>query len=121
MTAPATDRARAFLEAVRPAIDAALDARLPAADEGAPRLAEAMRYSVFAGGKRLRAASYSRRSVVLWWSRGSFASTVPSARPTRQGRRTSSSGEAATPSSPLALSSRRTRIRRGSSVAATER
>jgi len=43
-----------FLESVRPAIDRELDRVLPAGAEPPVRLHEAMRYSVFAGGKRLR-------------------------------------------------------------------
>ena len=38
----------------RTLVDAALDRRLPPADEPPPTIHEAMRYSVFAGGKRLR-------------------------------------------------------------------
>lgn len=38
----------------RALVDAALDRRLPRADEPPPTIHEAMRYSVFAGGKRLR-------------------------------------------------------------------
>jgi geranylgeranyl diphosphate synthase type II len=38
----------------RALVDAALDRRLPPADEPPPTIHEAMRYSVFAGGKRLR-------------------------------------------------------------------
>ena len=38
----------------RAQVDAALDGRLPRADEPPPTIHEAMRYSVFAGGKRLR-------------------------------------------------------------------
>lgn len=44
----------AYVDAQQPAIDAALDRWLPAAEGPAARLAAAMRYSVFAGGKRLR-------------------------------------------------------------------
>ncbi|MFV1958343.1 MAG: polyprenyl synthetase family protein [Planctomycetota bacterium] len=51
-----TSDARAFLEASRARIDAYLDRVLPGPEGGAPRLAEAMRYSVMAGGKRLRPA-----------------------------------------------------------------
>ena len=43
-----------YLDARRREIDAALDAALPAPPACPPRIAEAMRYSVFAGGKRLR-------------------------------------------------------------------
>jgi farnesyl diphosphate synthase len=49
--------AGAFAElaaALRPRIDAELDRRLPAAEEAPRRLHAAMRYAVFAGGKRLR-------------------------------------------------------------------
>ncbi|MBA3686380.1 MAG: polyprenyl synthetase family protein, partial [Planctomycetes bacterium] len=47
--------AAALAEAVA-AADAALDRLMPAADSWPARLHEAMRYSVFAGGKRLRPA-----------------------------------------------------------------
>jgi geranylgeranyl pyrophosphate synthase len=46
----------AFVHEVRPEIDGALESLLPAADAWPSRLHEAMRYSVFAGGKRLRPA-----------------------------------------------------------------
>ncbi|HEX9736493.1 MAG TPA: farnesyl diphosphate synthase [Thermoanaerobaculia bacterium] len=45
-----------YLAAVREPIDAALDRLLPAASEPPARVHEAMRYSVFAGGKRVRPA-----------------------------------------------------------------
>lgn len=45
-----------YLARVRPRIDAALDRFLPPASREPRRLHEAMRYSVFAGGKRLRPA-----------------------------------------------------------------
>ena len=45
---------RGYLDARRREIDAALDAALPAPPACPPPLAEAMRYSVFAGGKRFR-------------------------------------------------------------------
>ncbi|MBM4030491.1 MAG: polyprenyl synthetase family protein [Planctomycetes bacterium] len=44
------------MEAAREQVDAALDGFLPRPEGPASRLAEAMRYSVFAGGKRLRPA-----------------------------------------------------------------
>jgi geranylgeranyl diphosphate synthase, type II len=44
----------AWLADRRAEVDAALERYLPAAPECPPRLAEAMRYSLFAGGKRLR-------------------------------------------------------------------
>jgi geranylgeranyl pyrophosphate synthase len=47
---------RGFLAAVRPEIEAELERRLPVAVTAPRRLHEAMRYSVFAGGKRLRPA-----------------------------------------------------------------
>jgi len=53
---PATVDARGYLEDVRERVDRWLDAALPRAGTGPGRLAEAMRYSVFAGGKRLRPA-----------------------------------------------------------------
>ena len=43
-----------YVDARRREIDAALDEALPAPPACPPRIAEAMRYSVFAGGKRLR-------------------------------------------------------------------
>lgn len=45
---------RKFLERVRPPIEATLDAILPPENESPQVLHQAMRYSVFAGGKRLR-------------------------------------------------------------------
>jgi len=45
-----------FLREVAARLESRLDEWLPRDCEGAPRLAEAMRYSVFAGGKRLRPA-----------------------------------------------------------------
>ncbi len=45
-----------FLAGVRPAIDEELDRLLPAASTPPARLHEAVRYSVFAGGKRIRPA-----------------------------------------------------------------
>ena len=51
-----SERARSFLGEARSLVDGALDAWMPADDPRAPRLAEAMRYSVVAGGKRLRPA-----------------------------------------------------------------
>jgi len=46
----------AFLAALRPEVDAELERLLPGIDEAPMRLHEAMRYSVFAGGKRIRPA-----------------------------------------------------------------
>jgi geranylgeranyl diphosphate synthase type II len=46
----------AFLALARAWVDAALDRWLPRADQEPRRLHEAMRYSIFAGGKRLRPA-----------------------------------------------------------------
>ena len=43
-----------WLREARAQVDRALEAAMPAADPRAPRLAEALRHSVFAGGKRLR-------------------------------------------------------------------
>ena len=48
--------ARAFLAWAALRVDQALDEHLPAEGEGAPRLAASMRYSLLAGGKRLRPA-----------------------------------------------------------------
>lgn len=45
---------REFLAALRPEIDATLDDLLPAEDASPARLHAAMRYAVFAGGKRVR-------------------------------------------------------------------
>ena len=47
---------RRFLAEVRPLVDATLDRLLPPAEEPPAHLHEAMRYSVFAGGKRVRPA-----------------------------------------------------------------
>ncbi len=44
----------AFFDQVRPAVDETLDRLLPAADAPPAALHQAMRYSVFAGGKRMR-------------------------------------------------------------------
>jgi len=46
----------AYIDGLRPAIDGALDRLLPPAQARPCRLHEAMRYSVFAGGKRVRPA-----------------------------------------------------------------
>lgn len=58
-TQAAAPRLSAYLDALRRHVDDALDRYLPAVDQSAKspcpsRLAEAMRYSVMAGGKRLR-------------------------------------------------------------------
>ena len=45
---------RQYLEAMRQRVDAALDQWLPPAAEHPPQIHEAMRYSVLAGGKRVR-------------------------------------------------------------------
>jgi geranylgeranyl diphosphate synthase type II len=45
---------RGWLDARRAAVEAALEQHLPSAPACPPRVAEAMRYSLFAGGKRLR-------------------------------------------------------------------
>lgn len=50
------DSFRSYLAAAHAAVDAELDRLLPPADEPSARLHEAMRYGVFAGGKRLRPA-----------------------------------------------------------------
>ncbi len=49
-------RAQAFLAGCAAEVEEALGRWLPAPPDGAPRLAEAMRYSLAAGGKRLRPA-----------------------------------------------------------------
>ncbi len=57
MRAGATNsRFEQYLERVRPRVERALQRHLPAASELPSRLHAAMRYSVFAGGKRLRPA-----------------------------------------------------------------
>src|SRR5437867_4780772 len=43
-----------YLETRRAEVERALDRHLPAPDAPPPRIHEAMRYAVFAGGKRLR-------------------------------------------------------------------
>ncbi len=47
-------RIKAYLEAMRKLVDEALERWLPPGGERPPQVHEAMRYSVFAGGKRLR-------------------------------------------------------------------
>src|SRR5579884_1228171 len=47
---------RMFFDSVVPAVDASLDSLLPSASTPPVQIHEAMRYSVFAGGKRLRPA-----------------------------------------------------------------
>ncbi len=54
MTEPATQALRAYLDACRVRIDAAIERLLPRPPDCPPVLAEAMRYSALAGGKRLR-------------------------------------------------------------------
>jgi geranylgeranyl diphosphate synthase, type II len=49
-------RFETFLERARPRIDAALDRLLPSSRQEPRKLHQAMRYSVFAGGKRIRPA-----------------------------------------------------------------
>jgi len=49
-----TDKIREHLEQCRTRVDAELERILPPADERPPSIHKAMRYSVFAGGKRLR-------------------------------------------------------------------
>lgn len=53
MTKSSTD-IRTYLEESRARVDAALEALMPPADSAPTRIHEAMRYSVFSGGKRLR-------------------------------------------------------------------
>ncbi|HVS12412.1 MAG TPA: farnesyl diphosphate synthase [Thermoanaerobaculia bacterium] len=47
---------RSFLAAVAPAVDGALERLVPGSDQPPARIHEAMRYSLFAGGKRVRPA-----------------------------------------------------------------
>ena len=56
MDPAAAARFRGWLAALRPEVEAALDALLPPAAAAPVRLHAAMRYSVFAGGKRVRPA-----------------------------------------------------------------
>jgi geranylgeranyl diphosphate synthase, type II len=51
-----SSRFEGYLERARPRVDAALDRLLPSARREPRKLHEAMRYSVFAGGKRVRPA-----------------------------------------------------------------
>ena len=51
---PADDRLTAFLDAARVEIDHALERYLPKPPACPAIVSEAMRYSIFAGGKRLR-------------------------------------------------------------------
>jgi geranylgeranyl pyrophosphate synthase len=55
-TSPAQTGAREFFAACRPVIDAELDRLLPKENEEPSKLHSAIRWSVFAGGKRLRPA-----------------------------------------------------------------
>ena len=50
-----------YMRACRADVDAALERFLPTPAEAPPLAIEAMRYSLFAGGKRLRPHSRSRR------------------------------------------------------------
>ena len=54
MTAPGPEDLARYLAATRERIDAALEQAVPAPPACPPRLSEAMRYSLFAGGKRFR-------------------------------------------------------------------
>jgi len=54
VTTPGADAFRRYLQAARDQVDAALHRALPAPPVCPQRLSEAMRYSLFAGGKRLR-------------------------------------------------------------------
>jgi geranylgeranyl pyrophosphate synthase len=74
----------AYLDAVRARVEAALDAYLPLPPDCPPLVSEAVRYSVFAGGKRLRplltlaaADATTRRST----RRGAPATTIDHALP----------------------------------------
>ena len=54
MNTVSTETIRQHIEAARVDIDKELDHLLPPADHFPPSIHQAMRYSVFAGGKRLR-------------------------------------------------------------------
>lgn len=56
MSATASETIRQYLEATRARVDEELAEILPPADEFPPSIHQAMRHSVFAGGKRLRPA-----------------------------------------------------------------
>ena len=56
MADPRTDAISQYLERWTPLVEARLDALLPPASADPPAIHEAMRYSVLAGGKRLRPA-----------------------------------------------------------------
>ncbi len=65
----------AFLDAARARVDAALEACLPRPPACPSLVSEAMRYSVFAGGKRLRPVlALAAADAVMKWA-GRFLST----------------------------------------------
>jgi geranylgeranyl diphosphate synthase, type II len=69
----------AFLDAARLRVDAALEAYLPRPPACPPLVSEAMRYSVFAGGKRLRsvlALAAADAITRVKWGRGYFSAPV---------------------------------------------
>jgi geranylgeranyl diphosphate synthase type II len=67
----------AFLDAARLRVDAALEAYLPRPPACPPLVSEAMRYSVFAGGKRLRSVlALAAADAVMKWGRVDFSAPI---------------------------------------------
>ena len=87
MTPDAGEDLAAYLRATREGVDSALDRALPAPPACPARLSEAMRYSLFAGGKRLRpiltlaSADATARRLGLGDrdARGAVAAAMPAA------------------------------------------
>ena len=59
------NRFKSFLESVRTEVDETLDRLLPGEDVAPGRLHQAMRYSLFAGGKRVRPALVALTADIL--------------------------------------------------------
>ena len=69
MTVPAAESLAAFLDQARVRVDEALGRWLPAPPACPPLLSEAMRYSVFAGGKRVRPLLTLAAADAVWRAR----------------------------------------------------